>query len=61
MNLVQLQGNFSLLHGEAEESELSCQRKRNKRREKKNKSDIYRGKVEVSLLISLPLGCFFMG
>lgn len=27
----------------------------------KNKSDIYTGKVEVSLLISLLPGCFFMG
>ena len=60
MNLVQLQGNFSLLHGEPEESELSCQRKRSKHREEKNKSDIYTGKVEVSLLISLLPGCFVM-
>lgn len=42
MNLVQLQGNFSLLRGEAEESELSCQREKSKPREKKQ-SDVYTG------------------
>lgn len=47
MNLVQLQGDFSLLPGEAGESELSCQRMKNKPREKRQ-ADVDVGNVRIS-------------
>lgn len=48
MNLVQLQRDFFfLLHGEAGESELSCQRMKTKPREKRQ-ADIDVGNVRVS-------------